>query len=112
MKLDIRNRQRFLVALLLGAGLVVASDVRAQEKLPPGTRVVKLEARPTAITLKEPFEYSQVVLTGTLDNGDHIDVTRMAQIDKPVNLVKVTAAGLVRPVADGSGAIKYTLAGQ
>src|SRR5580765_416045 len=112
MKLDMFNRQRSLVVLLFGVCLALGLKVQAQEKLPPGTRVVKLEARPAAIALKEPFEYSQLVLTGTLDTGDRIDVTRMAQIDKPANVVKITPAGLVRPVADGSGEIKCTVACQ
>src|SRR5438876_500053 len=112
MKLGIFNRQLSLAVLLFGVGLAFAAEVQAQEKLPPGTRVVKVEARPAAITLKEPFEYSQLVLTGTLDSGDRIDVTRMAQIDKPANVVKITPAGIVRPVADGSGEIKCTVGGQ
>src|SRR2546423_7887961 len=111
MKSSASQYPRLLACVAL-AMAIVAPNLRAQEKLPPGTRVVKLEARPAAITFKEPFAYSQLVLTGTLDNGDRIDVTRLAQIDKPASIVKITATGLVRPVADGSGEIKCTLAGQ
>jgi hypothetical protein len=76
----------------------------AQEKLPAGRTVVKVEARPDSVTLKNPFEYAQLLLSATLDNGDVIDVTRMAKLDLPP-VVKASPAGLVRPVSDGSGSI-------
>lgn len=91
--------------------LVVAGFGSAQEKLPPNTKLLSLEAHPPTILLKTPFDYSQVLLTGKLDNGDQLDVTRMATV-KPPAVVKVTPGGQVRPVADGAGAIEFTLGGQ
>ncbi len=98
------------VALVLAMAL--ACPVRAQEKLPPGAKLVRLEAFPKAITLKTPYAYSQLVLTGRLSTGEQLDVTRMAQVTRPANLVQIAPTGLVRPVADGSGQLKATLAGQ
>jgi hypothetical protein len=71
-----------------------------------------LEAFPPAIVLRNPFEYRQLVLTGVLDTGDQVDVTRMARIEKLDNLVSVSSTGLVRPKADGSATLKITLEGQ
>jgi hypothetical protein len=97
-----------LTAVLAAGG--AGTPAGAQEKQPPGTKLVRLDATPGTLTLKTPFAYAQVVLTGTLDNGDRIDVTRMVQIDKPAN-VTVSPGGLVRPTADGTGQIKFSLAG-
>src|SRR5262245_26662048 len=91
--------------------LFSAATTHAQEKLPPGAKLVKLEAHPAAIELKNPFEYRQVVLTGRLENGDAVDVTRLAKVEAPAN-VSVSDRGLVRPTADGSGQLKFTLEGQ
>jgi Protein of unknown function (DUF1553)/Protein of unknown function (DUF1549)/Bacterial Ig-like domain (group 2) len=89
--------------------LLVALPALAQEKLPPGRTVAKLEARPAAVTLKHAFDYTQLLLSATLDNGDVVDVTRIAKLDLPP-VVKATPAGLVRPVSDGGGSIKVTVA--
>src|SRR5579885_3153201 len=101
-------------AALLGAAVLLTPAARAQEKLPAGLKVVKVEAQPAAVTLKGPFEYVQLLLVGQLDTGERIDVTRIAvpATDAPASLVKVSPTGLVRPVADGSGELRYTVGGQ
>src|SRR5437762_232174 len=101
---------RFLV-MALGIMLGSTGQLSAQEKLPPGTKLVRIEAHPSAIELKTPFAYSQVLLTGTLDSGDKVDVTRLAQAQAPA-FVKISPQGQVRPTADGSGELKFTLDGQ
>src|SRR6266446_3458819 len=90
----------------------LAPAVRGEEKLPPGAEITKIEARPAAVQLKTPFDYSQLILTGYLNDGDKVDVTRVAKIEPPANLVKISETGLARPVADGSGQLKITLAHQ
>jgi hypothetical protein len=102
---------RWFLAAALGV-TVLAVAVRAEEKLPPGSKLVRLEAHPAAITLKHPYDYTQILLTGQLATGERIDVARMAQAVKPDLLVKLSERGVVRPVADGSGEIMFTLAGQ
>src|SRR5438876_5292871 len=99
-----------VMALGLTSGMTPA--VRAEEKLPPGAQFTKIEAWPAAVQFKTPFDYSQLVLTGYLKSGDKVDVTRIAKIETGNNLVKVSETGLVRPVADGSGQLKVTLADQ
>jgi hypothetical protein len=99
-------------AALLSAVLLLGPAALAQEKLPPGTKVVKVEAQPAAVTLKGPFDYVQLLLVGELDTGDRIDVTRLAAIANPSNLVRLSPTGQVRPVADGSGELKCSVDGQ
>src|SRR5438105_2351981 len=86
--------------------------VRAEEKLLPGAGVLRLEAEPAAITLKHPYAYAQLVLTAQLASGERIDASRMATLEKSSALISVNANGLVRPLADGPGRIKCTLAGK
>ena len=101
---------RFAYTLAAFVTMVVAAS--AQEKLPPGTNLVKLEAAPAVIDLKTPFEYRQLLLTGVLDNGDRVDLTRQAKFEAPASLVKVSDVGQVRPVGDGIGELKYTFDGK
>jgi hypothetical protein len=108
------SRKWLLAAAVLGLALApaVRAQTPAEEKLPPGAKVVKVEASPASVTLKHPFDYSQLLLTAHLEGGDQVDVTRIAQVEKPANLVTVSPRGLVRPAADGSGEIKATVGGQ
>ncbi|HEX5272900.1 MAG TPA: DUF1549 domain-containing protein [Gemmataceae bacterium] len=104
-------RRILSAAALLAAAVLFSPAARADEALPPGTKVVKLEAQPASVTLKGPFDYVQLLLVGQLDSGDRIDVTRMATREVN-NFVKLSPTGQVRPVADGAGALKFALGGQ
>jgi hypothetical protein len=98
---------------VLGAGLLTPPPPAwADVKLPPGATIVRVEAHPASITLRNPYAYRQLLLTGQLNTGDRIDVTRMARLDAPSNLVSVSPLGLVRPLAEGSGELKFKVAGQ
>src|SRR5262245_54672154 len=81
----------------------------AEEKLPAGRTVTRLEAKPASVTLKHAFDYTQLLLSATLDNGDVIDVTRVAKFELPA-VVKASPTGQIRPAADGGGTIKATIA--
>jgi hypothetical protein len=100
------------MAMALGLALGLPPLVQAEEKLPPGAQIAKIEAGPAAVQFKTPFEYSQLVLTGYLKDGNKVDITRIAKIEPPPNLVKLSETGLVRPAADGTGQLKITFAGQ
>ena len=95
-----RLRRSVLVLALAGVPAFAA-----EEKLPAGRTVTRLEAKPAAVTLKHPFDYAQLVLSATLDNGDVMDVTRLARLDLPP-VVKASPTGLVRPVSEGGGSIR------
>jgi hypothetical protein len=85
------------------------------EELPSSLKIVKLEAYPASIELKDRFDYRQILLTGITESGDRVDVTRMA---KPADstaqstIASVSASGLVRTAGDGEAAIKYVLGDQ
>ena len=100
-----------LATLSLACALLIPALISAQDKLPPNAKVVKIEATPAAIELKTPFEYRQLLVTGILDNGDRVDLTRLAQYTAP-GVVKVSERGQVRPLADGTGELKFTFDGK
>jgi hypothetical protein len=90
-----------LILVLVGAAL-------AEDKLPPGTKLTKIEAFPAEITLKTPYQYRQLLLTGILDNGDRVDVTRLAKAET-APLVKTSERGQVRPEKDGESKLRFLL---
>lgn len=100
---------RFHVAVALLA--VSIAPAFAQEKLPDRVKVSKLDVQPKSVALSGPYSYSQLLVTASLDNGETADVTRIARIDPPTGLA-ASVAGLVRPIADGSGDIAVSLGGQ
>jgi hypothetical protein len=96
-----------LLALCAAAG--ARADTPAPEKLPAGAKLAKIEAQPARVELKHPYDYAQLVLTGVLASGERLDVTRMARLEAPGGLVKISPTGLVRPAGDGEGVLKVRL---
>src|SRR5438105_1114175 len=105
----LNNSLAFALCLGIAGGLTPAG--RAQEQLPVKLKIVRVEANPQAIALRNPYEYRQVLLTGQLGTGERIDVTRMAQVEADAQLLKISPTGLVRPVADGKGEVRFNVAG-
>ena len=97
--------------LAIGVFPAPVPENKSVEKLPPGAKVVSLEAWPGPITLVDKFSYAQLLLSAKLSTGDTVDVTRMAKIDLPAQ-VKINDHGLVRPVAKGDGVIVASMEGQ
>lgn len=104
--------------VLCSALVVVASFARANdaqtpappvEQLPPGTNIVSLEAFPASIELAGRLAYRQLFITGVTENGERVDVTRLAKLEAPPAVAMVSPSGLVRAAADGSAQLVYTL---
>ncbi len=96
--------------------LVVATEGRGvaqtPEPLPPGAKLKSVEVRPERIDLKHAFEYRQVLLTGILESGERVDVTRLAEFKAPASVAKVSPRGQVRPVGDGAGNVEFAVMGK
>ncbi len=104
--------RRFSIAVLAIALLPFSARAQSAETLPAGAKLQSIEARPERIDLKNPFDYRQVLLTGVLETGERVDLTRLAEFKAPANLVKVSPRGLVRPTADGAGQLTYSFLGK
>jgi WD40 repeat protein/mono/diheme cytochrome c family protein len=81
------------------------------ESLPKTSKLVALKVEPSSVKLTNRFAYSQILVTGQLESGDLIDVTRMVDIKAEGGVAEVNRAGLVRPFADGRGSVVFSLGG-
>ncbi len=71
------------------------------EQLPKGGKVVSLEISPKSIVLDSPSAYNQLVVTGKLEGGGEVDLTRSVKwvVEKP--FANVSDRGVARPLAVG-----------
>jgi hypothetical protein len=102
----------FLLATSWSAARAEEAAGRPAEKLPEGRSLVRIEAAPASVELTHPYDYRQLLLTGELDSGERVDVTRLVQAQVPEAFVSISPNGLVRAKADGKGELKFTLSGQ
>jgi hypothetical protein len=100
----------FVLAISFAA-LAIAEEP-ASEKLPVGLSVVAIEARPIEVELKHKLDYRQLLITGKLDSGETVDLTRMGKAVVDGAAVSVSADGLVRAKEDGSAKISYSFGGK
>jgi hypothetical protein len=102
------------VSSLALASLVLAArgqEVPA-EKLPDGLNVVSITAEPATVELKHKFDYRQVLITGKLDSGESVDLTRMATASQTGSAATISSDGLIRAQADGTDEVTYTFGSQ
>jgi hypothetical protein len=104
---------RYLITgtLLIAFGSATFAQEKVTEKLPDNTKVTKLDVHPKKVELAGPFGYTQLLVTATLDNGETMDVTRIAQFVYKKEIVSLTR-GLVRTAGDGNTDITVTLGEQ
>jgi WD40 repeat protein/mono/diheme cytochrome c family protein len=88
-------------------------SIEPEQPLAAGT-VTALAIEPAAVELAGPFAAVQLVVTGELADGRRVDLTRQVTFE-PVragsaggSLVSIGEAGLVRPLADGTGNLRVT----
>src|SRR5262245_13276347 len=89
----------WIAAASFAAVCLSALAARGAEALPEGLKMVAIEARPASIELKHKFDYRQLLLTGKLESGESVDLTRMATLAQPGKAVSVSSTGLVRATA-------------
>ena len=83
------------------------------EKLPAGAKVVALEVEPKSITLGNPYQYVQLLVTAQLSNGEAFDATRVAEVKRGRPSWRLSRrSGLVRPTADGEATLRSRWAGK
>ncbi|MEX0936408.1 MAG: DUF1549 domain-containing protein [Pirellulales bacterium] len=99
-------------AVLASLQLVAIRPAVAEETLPPESKLVAIEAEPQAIELDNPHADVQLLLTGVLQSGDRVDVTRMVALEGSSDRVTVSDAGIISPVAPGEDELVFSLAGQ
>ena len=81
------------------------------ETLPEGLSIKSVSSNLESIELKNKFDYRQLLLTGTLDDGQTADITRMAKVTSKPQFVSISETGLIRPIANGSEEISVEYGG-
>ncbi len=74
----------------------------AADTPPPADRIRALTVEPASLAFDSPYDYAQLVVTATLDDGAAVDVTRLCEFEFPA-WATVSGRGLVRPADEGSG---------
>ena len=97
---------RYLLSCLLFAFASFA--FAAEEVLPAGAKVLKLEANSAKIDLDSPYSYAQLTIGASLEGGGTLDVTRLTKVTAP-DFVKISLTGMVRPLQNGTGSIRVSL---
>ena len=82
------------------------------EELPKGAVVASLAVEPAAVKITKATEYSQLLVTATMTDGTHADVTRMAKIDLTGDSVILNKRGMVRPEKDGKASLSISFNGK
>ncbi len=76
-----------------------------QENVPTGTEVTLIEVSPATIHLASRYDYVQLLITGVLNTGDRIDLTRIAKVTAINETISLSALGRVVANADGDSSI-------
>ncbi|MEM7231005.1 MAG: DUF1549 and DUF1553 domain-containing protein, partial [Planctomycetota bacterium] len=104
------------VALILAAPAIAEDEKKAgapAEKVPAGAKLAKLEIFPQKIDVKEKYGYRQILLTGVFENGDRLDLTRMAEVTtSAANVAAVEPGGRIRAKGDGNCDLVVKFAGR
>ncbi|WP_437203093.1 DUF1549 domain-containing protein [Planctomicrobium sp. SH664] len=77
-----------------------------EEQLPGGANVTALEVQPTQVELNGPFDAVQLLVTGVLETGERIDLTRIVELKSASESYQISPLGRLAPRADGSGSIE------
>jgi len=77
------------------------SPLLKTEMLPAGTTVTSISVQPNSISLSNAFDYTQLLITATLNSGDVVDVTRLAELQQDGDFIEITRSGFVRAKVDG-----------
>ncbi len=82
------------------------------ESLSAGQNLASLKVEPVEITIDHRYDSVQFLVTGMLESGEAIDVTRMAQMTLDPKIATITPRGLLRASDNGSTKVTFTVGGQ
>jgi WD40 repeat protein len=89
--------------LAAGTGLELPSDQQPQieheSSLLPTGAIRQFQVHPTEIHLTSAADYVQLVITATYEDGQVVDVTRLAKISSGSSSVSLDAFGMVRSIS-------------
>ncbi len=99
-------------ARILAAAEQDHDDAPLPESLPEGASLASLSVEPDEVRLNGAHSYNQLLINGTLDTGDTVDVTRMAKYVLESDVASVNSYGHVSGDTDGLAALVVSLGDQ
>ncbi len=116
------TRRRAEIPFLVLLALVVSGAAHARSSgegvLEPELVVLarsplaRVDAHPERVELASRFAYAQLLVTGELEDGERVDLTRRAHLVEESALATVDERGLVTPKADGTGTLELEVEGK
>ncbi|REJ72323.1 MAG: DUF1553 domain-containing protein [Planctomycetota bacterium] len=97
---------------LLAASYMPSEEFFSKESLPEGASVDALEVIPQQVEIARKHGYVQLLVTGVLNSGDRVDLTRLADISVNNDAVQVSEGGRVTAGSDVTAEISITFGGQ
>lgn len=94
---------RLVLELALLAAPLGGTDASPLE----GFTLTGLSANPSAVRIERSIDQVQLLLTASTESGAALDVTREALLVAETALVAVDERGLITPLADGEGALRF-----
>jgi WD40 repeat protein len=92
---------------IVSSGAALDRKPEEPEAVPSGRTVTTIEVTPSAIELHGQHDSAQLLVTGILDTGDRIDLTRMAELSvEQGEAVELSPLGRVLAAADGEGRLR------
>ncbi len=96
----------FLAMSLCGSALAFAGGDAPPTPPLPLDRLVELRVQPEQLVLDGRFANAQLVVTGRLDDGQLLDVTRAVTFEQEGDLLEVDARGRVQARHDGTTTLR------
>jgi hypothetical protein len=100
-----------LVAWFLVLAVAVRASAADTEPLPDGVTIHAITIWPEQITLRQPWDVAQVLITGQAGEGEQVDLTRIAKLVSEPTLVEVNEHAQVTPRGDGQETLRFELDG-
>ena len=111
MDFESKAMNRFLLVSFLMSLIALttngAEEEKTKERVPEGLVLKSMSIWPEKIELQNQFAKSQLLITGQLETGERVDLTRLAKLTSASEHVKVTDAKLVRPVSPGTASLSF-----
>ena len=105
----------FLLTFLMGnlrcEQLGGATELGFPVGIEPGN-LIAIEALPKVIDWDQPFDSVQLLITGTLESGQTVDVTRLATLVQELEFLEIDDRRRIRAKKNGQGELEFELSGR
>lgn len=99
-------------ARILAEAQQADEDTPLPESLPEGASLRSLAVEPSVVDLHGAYDYTQLLVNGTLTTGDTVDVTRMSKFVLQSDVAHANPFGQVSAKGDGLAALVVSMGDQ